>query len=215
MWRSLYDMFTDSPEEQQLYHSIATVGTLLLQIGEVGKRFRHSSSSSGISAEDKSSPVVELKASSSAAFGDSGIAKEAAVKSADVVEVDKKVEQAPSATGAQGDAVAQSQEGNGEDSHSTKPDHDDDKGAELLAEPQAMPVKSPITSADSENGSPKNTSKPDDDWSISFEQLLASVLTESPLVDFFERIYETTDAVAALRNRRLVTRVNPAPDSKS
>ena len=29
----------DSPNEQQLYHSIATLATLLLQIGDVGKQF--------------------------------------------------------------------------------------------------------------------------------------------------------------------------------
>lgn len=37
--KTLYNMFSDRQEEQQLYHSIATVATLLLQIGEVGKAF--------------------------------------------------------------------------------------------------------------------------------------------------------------------------------
>ncbi|CAG5132488.1 unnamed protein product [Candidula unifasciata] len=216
MWRSLYDMFTDSSDEQQLYHSIATVGTLLLQIGEVGKRFRNSSSSSGISVDEKSSPVVEGKTLSSAAVGDFGKAKEADVESGDVVDDDDKtVEQTASKTGAQGDAVSQGEEGNGEDVRDIRQDPENIKGAELQAEPQAVPIRSPIASADSEKGSPRNTSKPDDDWSISFEQLLASVLTETPLVDFFERIYDTTEAVAALRNRRLITRANPRPENKS
>lgn len=41
MWKTLYDMFLEESEETQalLYHSLATVGTLLLQIGEVGKQF--------------------------------------------------------------------------------------------------------------------------------------------------------------------------------
>lgn len=38
LWKSLYDMFIDNPNEQALYHSLATVGTLLLQIGEVRKK---------------------------------------------------------------------------------------------------------------------------------------------------------------------------------
>lgn len=36
LWKSLYDMFAKHVDEQQIYHSIATVGTLLLQIGELG-----------------------------------------------------------------------------------------------------------------------------------------------------------------------------------
>ncbi|ELT95953.1 hypothetical protein CAPTEDRAFT_186677 [Capitella teleta] len=37
--KTLYDMFHEDANEQKLYHSLATVGTLLLQIGEVGKKF--------------------------------------------------------------------------------------------------------------------------------------------------------------------------------
>ncbi|KAJ8299441.1 hypothetical protein KUTeg_023501 [Tegillarca granosa] len=39
LWKTLYDLFSDNSKEQELYHSIAAVGTLLLEIGEVGKRF--------------------------------------------------------------------------------------------------------------------------------------------------------------------------------
>ena len=42
----------------------------------------------------------------------------------------------------------------------------------------------------------------DDQWSISFEQLLASVLTEPALCEFFERKHDPSDAIARLRNRR-------------
>ncbi|XP_006916236.2 TBC1 domain family member 8 isoform X2 [Pteropus alecto] len=42
--KTLYSMFHEDPEENDLYQAIATVTTLLLQIGEVGQ---HSSSSSG------------------------------------------------------------------------------------------------------------------------------------------------------------------------
>ncbi|KAF8773507.1 TBC1 domain family member 9 like protein [Argiope bruennichi] len=36
LWKSMYDMFVMHTEEQRIYHCIATVGTLLLQIGELG-----------------------------------------------------------------------------------------------------------------------------------------------------------------------------------
>lgn len=36
--KTLYSMFHEAPEENELYQAIATVTTLLLQIGEVGQR---------------------------------------------------------------------------------------------------------------------------------------------------------------------------------
>ncbi|GIY50104.1 uncharacterized protein CEXT_348461 [Caerostris extrusa] len=36
LWKSMYDMFVMHEDEQRIYHCIATVGTLLLQIGELG-----------------------------------------------------------------------------------------------------------------------------------------------------------------------------------
>ncbi|XP_066586469.1 TBC1 domain family member 9 isoform X2 [Prorops nasuta] len=39
LWKTLYDMFPIQPEEQDAYHCIATIGTLLLKLGDVGKKF--------------------------------------------------------------------------------------------------------------------------------------------------------------------------------
>lgn len=52
LWRTLHDMFMQQSENsaivdldvQQLYHSVSVVGTLLLQIGEVGQRVKKSMS---------------------------------------------------------------------------------------------------------------------------------------------------------------------------
>ncbi|XP_055971644.1 TBC1 domain family member 9B [Sorex fumeus] len=58
--KTLYNMFSEDPREQELYHAIATVASLLLRIGEVGKRFSAGSGSSGRkSLED--SPEAEEK----------------------------------------------------------------------------------------------------------------------------------------------------------
>lgn len=35
MWKTLYDVFSGQPAEQQMYHSVATVGTCLLKWGEL------------------------------------------------------------------------------------------------------------------------------------------------------------------------------------
>ncbi|XP_058791505.1 TBC1 domain family member 9 isoform X2 [Phymastichus coffea] len=39
LWKTLYDMFSAQPEDQETYHCIAEIGTLLLQLGDVSKRF--------------------------------------------------------------------------------------------------------------------------------------------------------------------------------
>ncbi|CAL1535440.1 unnamed protein product [Lymnaea stagnalis] len=199
--RTLYDMFTDSPEEQQLYHSIATVGTLLLQIGEVGKRFRVSSSSSGLSESDGPSPVMERKLAPPPAGGKDQDIKTSETKiSGGRLLENGKNENAVEA-GAQGDFPSSVRKDNesGDAMIISKDISSSAEGATASDPSQLLKPAGP--------SSPKNTSKPDLDWSISFEQFLASLLTEPSIVDYFERIYDTTDAVAALRNRRLTTRI--------
>lgn len=104
--KTLYSLFHEDPEENELYQAIATVTTLLLQIGEVGQ----SSSSSG---SDEFSEDLQREASTS---------------DQDVVFTD-----------------------------TAKP--------------------------------PKNTPLPvtEGDWNISLEHILASLLTEQLLVNFFEK----------------------------
>ena len=70
-------------------------------------------------------------------------------------------------------------------------------------------------SADLQNNSSSQAhSKPDSDWSISFEQCIASVLTEQPLVEYFERKVDITEDIAKMRNRRLSTRQQSTWDTQ-
>ncbi|KAH0953971.1 hypothetical protein HN011_005478 [Eciton burchellii] len=65
LWKTLYDMFPAQPEEQETYHCIASIGTLLLQLGNVGKKFyvdREESEDSlllAASAAQQTSSVIE------------------------------------------------------------------------------------------------------------------------------------------------------------
>ncbi|XP_012275102.1 TBC1 domain family member 9 [Orussus abietinus] len=65
LWKTLYDMFPAQPEEQETYHCIASIGTLLLQLGDVGKKFsvdREESDDSllvAASAAQQVAPVIE------------------------------------------------------------------------------------------------------------------------------------------------------------
>ena len=114
-------MFHEHPDEQQLYHSLATVGTLLLQIGEVGKKFPSTCLSPETPAEEAANQMKELN------VDDSKSAREAGAK----VDVE---------------------------------------------------------------------------WSITFEQYLASMLTEPPLVKYFEERVDLAPSIEKFRNRRLYSR---------
>lgn len=130
--KTLYDLFADEPNEQQLFHSIATVATLLLQIGEVGKQFSNLSVSDSLPTqlhECSASPVA--------------------------------------------------------DAMSGKPD--------------------------TLNLNRSSGSTLDHDWSMSFEQFLASMLTEQSLIDYFESQMDVIPAIERFKNRRLQRQTSASP----
>ncbi|XP_038673570.1 TBC1 domain family member 8 isoform X1 [Scyliorhinus canicula] len=110
--KTLYSMFREDPEENHLYQAIATVTTLLLQIGEVGQRIRNSGSMSEMP------PSASFKETDVLTPTDDAVFEE--------VDIGPKNNYPPSQPG-------------------------------------------------------------EDNWSVSFEQILASLLTEQSLVNFFER----------------------------
>ncbi|NXX30283.1 TBCD8 protein, partial [Nicator chloris] len=112
--KTLYSMFHEDPEENDLYQAIATVTTLLLQIGEVGQRSISLGSGSDEFTEDLQ----------------------------------------PEASASDHDAVF---------TDTVKTPHKDSQPS------------SPVTEGD---------------WTVSFEHILASLLTEQSLVNFFEKPLE-------------------------
>ncbi len=156
-------MFVEHHEEQQLYHSIATVGTLLLQIGDVGKQFYIQRAHPTHTDSTASTPEGSINVS---AMTDSGMAA---------------------------DSVSE-----GASSH-------------------PIPVSASLQSVASEATSVTSSHLPDQDWSITFEQVLASMLTETPLVDFFEHNTDLRTSIEKYRNRRLLERsasISSSPNLK-
>uniref|UniRef100_A0A7N8WMS0 TBC1 domain family member 9B n=1 Tax=Mastacembelus armatus TaxID=205130 RepID=A0A7N8WMS0_9TELE len=118
--KTLYNMFSEEPLEQELYHSIATVASLLLRIGEVDD-----TSVSSYSVVSSGSLQCEDIADDTVLIG---------------------------------------------------------------------------------GGEQRRGSVLDVDWSITFEQVLASLLTEPPLVDYFEKKRDIQSKMAACRAQRAVER---------
>nr|XP_033805315.1 TBC1 domain family member 8 isoform X2 [Geotrypetes seraphini] len=110
--KTLYSMFHEDPEENDLYQAIATVTTLLLQIGEVGQK---GGSSSGSGSEE---------------FTYENLQSEASTSDQDLVFTD------------------------------------------TLKTPRRSSLSLPVAEVD---------------WMVSFEHILASLLTEQSLVNFFEK----------------------------
>uniref|UniRef100_A0A4W5NGM3 TBC1 domain family member 9 n=1 Tax=Hucho hucho TaxID=62062 RepID=A0A4W5NGM3_9TELE len=125
--KTLYNMFSEDAQEQELYHATATVTSLLLEMGEVGKLFCHSKDQE---EQDQDDPE-ESKTSGPARDGDTG------------------------------------------------------------------------TSSSIDGGLPHSTSI-DKDWAITFEQFLASVLTEQALVLYFEKPVEVAARITNAKNVRKV-----------
>lgn len=157
-------MFSEEPEEQHLYHSIATVASLLLRIGEVGKRFHNGSKKVG-GAEAQAPPTVTQveEAHTGVEPGESQVCLEAAATPAST-ERD---------TGCSG---------------SLQPE-------DVGEEPRL------VGGAEQRQGSVL-----DADWSVTFEQVLASLLTEPPLVDYFERKRDIQSKVEACKAQRATER---------
>ncbi|KAM9795001.1 TBC1 domain family member 9B [Neosynchiropus ocellatus] len=154
--KSLYNMFSVEQQEQELYHSIATVASLLLRIGEVGKKFSHKSD--GGHAPPPSGGRREAEA-------DTRLCRDLA---------EAQLEPADEETGDDSPASSYSLVSSGSL-----------RGDDVADDPV------PVT------GEPRYGSVPDSGWSISFEQVLASMLTESPLVDYFERKGDIRSKMAA------------------
>ncbi|XP_078713101.1 TBC1 domain family member 9B-like isoform X2 [Lampetra fluviatilis] len=260
--KSLYSLFAEHPHEQQLYHSIATVASLLLELGEVGKRFsQHRNRTAGNAA------TASNAASSGNAAAEMNLTANSTDDSIDRM-VDEMAEEVASASdvaigGGQEEAptmprkderdraslnnlVVSDDEFNSKDDTSVSsysvvsagsiPCSDDgcssDDGAVVLAAPTAggsrrssgngggeaatdgsCPLRAAPAAAGASSSlaataapTPPRRSpargRPDREWAVSFEQFLASSLTEAALVSFFEETPPPSSLMERVRSAK-------------
>ncbi|XP_036403870.1 TBC1 domain family member 9B [Megalops cyprinoides] len=183
--KTLYNMFSEDPSEQELYHAIATVASLLLRIGEVGKKFANNGAKRS-DVQAATSPVPEPPQpekedpAEEASPGQAQVCKALEEAQLDVPLPPASDEEAKDDTSVSSYSMVSAGSLQCED----------------IADDTVL-----IGCGDQRRGSAL-----DGDWSITFEQVLASLLTEPPLVDYFEKKQDIRGRMAACKAQRAVER---------
>ncbi|XP_039975536.1 TBC1 domain family member 9B isoform X2 [Xiphias gladius] len=185
--KTLYNMFSEEPLEQELYHSIATVASLLLRIGEVGKKFNNGTKKTETAAAAQAPPLIHAppydpqreEGPGEGVSGESQVCQALA---------DAQLEPAAPQTS----------------DEETK----DDTSVSSYSVVSSGSLQCEDIADDTVliGGDQRRGSVLDIDWSITFEQVLASLLTEPPLVDYFERKGDIQNKMAACKAQRAVER---------
>lgn len=233
-------MFSEDAAEQELYHATATVTSLLLEMGEVGKLFS-SSGKKEHGTKGKSEPSTCRRDSTDAkttqeAEGifrqqDQGDAFVAAGLQSDPIPCEErkgdegpeqlppmqdiKLDDSSPKDTATSSAMLISDDDTSMSSYSVlsagSHELDDKLQCEDIADDTVL-VRSdsvygqpPGCGVDPKQGLPHSTSI-DKDWAITFEQFLASVLTEQALVRYFEKPVEMAARITNAKNVRKVGR---------
>ncbi|XP_065590824.1 TBC1 domain family member 9B isoform X1 [Cyrtonyx montezumae] len=192
--KTLYNMFSEDPIEQELYHAIATVASLLLRIGEVGKKFsnRPTRKSEDCKTNSSQDPVSEEESPTSEQSQNSAVEQHPQADGEDKTCRDVQPEKTEQENQTLGDG---SGEGQGSPLQLLS---DDETKDDMSMSSYSMVSTGSLQCEDiaddtvlvgCEGGSSaaRYGSTIDTDWSISFEQILASMLTETALVNYFEK----------------------------
>lgn len=187
-------MFSEDPVEQELYHAIATVASLLLRIGEVGKKFsnRPTRKSEDCKANNTQDPVSEEESPTSEQSQNSAVEQQRQTDCEDKTCADAQPEKTQQENQTLGD-------GSGEGQSSPLQLLSDDETKDDMSMSSYSMVSTGslqcediaddtvLVGCEGSGSAARYGSTIDTDWSISFEQILASMLTETALVNYFEK----------------------------
>uniref|UniRef100_H3CN00 TBC1 domain family member 9 n=1 Tax=Tetraodon nigroviridis TaxID=99883 RepID=H3CN00_TETNG len=220
--KTLYSMFSEDVAEQELYHATATVTSLLLEMGEVGKLFSSvgkkehnmvAKSEPGVCVRDprRAHEVMEQHGDLARAGAESLCEEERADDLPPMHDI-KLEDSSPKDTGASS-AMLISDDDTSVSSYSVlsagSHELDDKLQCEDIAEDTVLVCSDGGVNGDGTNRPPgdgaHNNGLPhsasiDKDWAITFEQFLASVLTEQALVHYFEKPVEVAARIANAKN---------------
>uniref|UniRef100_A0A8C8MD38 TBC1 domain family member 9 n=1 Tax=Oncorhynchus tshawytscha TaxID=74940 RepID=A0A8C8MD38_ONCTS len=240
--KTLYNMFSEDAQEQELYHATATVTSLLLEMGEVGKLFCHSKDQEEQDQDDPeeaktSGPARDGGTKPEGVFQQRGQGEgkeESRARPCGPAKRDGRGEQlsamedikledsSPKDTGTSSSMLISDDETKDDTSMSSysvlsggSHELDDKLHCEDINDDTVL-VRSENRPHGGGNGPhgeggphgrngglPHSTSI-DKDWAITFEQFLASVLTEQALVLYFEKPVEVAARITNAKNVRKV-----------
>lgn len=188
--KTLYNMFSEDPLEQELYHAIATVASLLLRIGEVGKKFTNNG------AKKPTDPTYT----------------QAPTLAAELPQPEKEESNGESSSGQSlvCKALAEAQLETPPQQTSDEEVKDDTSVSSYsmvsTGSLQCEDIADDTVLIGCAGDQQRRGSTLDGDWSITFEQVLASMLTEPPLVDYFEKKGDIQARMATCKMQRVVER---------
>ncbi|XP_049625941.1 TBC1 domain family member 9 [Suncus etruscus] len=208
--KTMYNLFSEDPNEQELYHATAAVTSLLLEIGEVGKLFSGQPAQGGVPGGPQGLPGTMLFPKKATEPGPAGEAEEHSLGAQ--MEDIKLEDSSPRDNGA-GSSMLISDDDTKDDSSMSSysvlsaGSHEEDKlQCEDIGEDTVL-----VRSAQGPVTLPRSTSL-DRDWAITFEQFLASLLTEPALVRYFDKPVCMMARVSSAKGSRLLGK---APSSAS
>lgn len=242
--KTLYNMFSEDAQEQELYHATATVTSLLLEMGEVGKLFCHSKDQEEQDQDDPeeaktSGPARDGGTDPGGVFQQMGQGegeKESQARQCGPAKRDGRGEQlsamedikledsSPKDTGTSSSMLISDDETKDDTSMSSysvlsggSHELDDKLHCEDINDDTVL-VRSEngphgggggngphgAGGPHGRNGGLPHSTSIDKDWAITFEQFLASVLTEQALVLYFEKPVEVAARITNAKNVRKV-----------
>lgn len=217
--KTFYNMFSEDPVEQELYHAIATVASLLLRIGEVGKKFTNPPlrNSENTQANVSREPSSEEEEQNSSLENRHPRANEQD-QSTCAIPVPGNSQSGHMQEDFQKLRIeSENQERN---SPPTQPTSDDETKDDTSVSSYSMVSASSLQCEDiaddtvlvgceAGNVTPKYGSTIDAEWSISFEQILASMLTEPALVSYFEK---KVDIVQKMKQKKIERQISSSSE---
>ncbi|KAA0716636.1 TBC1 domain family member 8B [Triplophysa tibetana] len=174
--KTLYGVFHGDEEEESLYRAVARVTSLLLRMEEVGRKLQESSL-------QKTTPSTPASSQSTA--------QQPEISPTSPISADTPAENTCEPPFSQ---------------QETAPSHSDitPNSTSRPSTPTSSPAGTSSPALDTPTDTPTSPSAcRDGDWSFSFEQVLASLLNEPPVVRFFERAVDADALIAQAHKNQL------------